>query len=127
MDDESNAIIRRQGPDQKTWYVVAHAPDMATAAIPAGLLKNAHIPVFMFREAAGSSAIPLSYGLLGGVDVAVPEEYYPEAAALLDEDTSSDELSDGFDDSDEDWEDEDNAEDDYSDNDYPEDDAAEDN
>ena len=107
MDDESNAIIKRQGPDQKTWYVVAHAPDMATAAIPSGLLQSAQIPVFLFREAAGSSAIPLSYGLLGGVDVAVPEGYYAEASALLDQDTQNDELSDGFDDPDEDWDDED--------------------
>jgi len=103
MDDESNAIIRRQGPDDKTWYVVAHVPDMATAAIPAGLLRSANIPVFLFREAAGSSAIPLTYGLLGGVDVAVPEAYYPEASALLDDDGQADELTDGLDDNDQEW------------------------
>ncbi len=106
MDDESNAIIKRQGPDDKTWYVVAHTPDLATAAIPAGLLRSANIPVFLFREAAGSSAIPLTYGLLGGVDVAVPEAYYPEASALLDDDEQNDELPDSLDD-DQDWEDDD--------------------
>ena len=67
---------------------------MATAEIPAGLLRTASIPVFLFREAAGSSAIPLSYGLLGGVDVAVPEAYYAEASALLDDDRLSGPLLD---------------------------------
>ena len=66
------------------WYVVAYASDMTTAAIPAGLLRTAGIPVYLSREAAGSSAIPLTVGLLGGVDVAVPEAYYEEARALLD-------------------------------------------
>ncbi|MBI5960830.1 MAG: DUF2007 domain-containing protein, partial [Chloroflexi bacterium] len=70
-------------PDRKTWYVVAFAVDMVTAEIPAGLLRSAGIPVFLFREAAGSSAIPVSVGLLGGVDVGVPEAYYDEALALI--------------------------------------------
>lgn len=84
---DENAIEKRRGPDRKTWYIVAHAPDMTSAEIPAGLLRSANIPVFLFREAAGSSAIPLSVGLLGGVDVAVPEAYYEEAMALLEADT----------------------------------------
>lgn len=67
------------------WTIVAHAPDLATAEIPAGLLRSAGIPVFLFREAAGS-AIPVTVGLLGGVDVAVPEAYYQEAKAILDAD-----------------------------------------
>ncbi len=83
---DNKALIKKRGPDQKTWYVVAHTADLASAAIPAGLLRSAGIPVFLFREAVGSSAIPLSVGLLGGVDVAVPEAYYLEAAALLDDD-----------------------------------------
>ena len=85
---KNNAIIKRRGPDRKLWYVVAHAADMATAEIPAGLLRHAGIPVYLFREAVGSSAIPLTVGLLGGVDVAVPEEHYDEAAALLESDAS---------------------------------------
>ncbi len=88
--NENNAIIKRRGPDRKLWYIVAHAPDMATAEIPAGLLRSAGIPVYLFREAIGSSAIPLSVGLLGGVDVAVPESYYDEASALLERDESDD-------------------------------------
>jgi hypothetical protein len=91
-----NEIETRRGPDRKIWYIVAHAPDLATAEIPAGLLRSANIPVYLFREAAGSSAIPLTVGLLGGVDVAVPEAYYQEAMALLEGDyTNHDELSSG--------------------------------
>jgi hypothetical protein len=90
---DENAVEKRQGPDQKTWYVVAYAVSMTDAEIPAGLLRSAGIPVFLFREAAGSSAIPVSVGLLGGVRVAVPEAYYAEAMALLDfEDDDFDEL-----------------------------------
>jgi len=85
MDNDPQALVKRRGPDQRTWYVVAHAPDLAVAAIPAGLLRSAAIPVFLFHEAVGTSAIPLTVGLLGGVDVAVPEAYYLEARALLGE------------------------------------------
>jgi hypothetical protein len=85
MDENSRAIVKKTGPDRKTWYVVAYAVDMVVAEIPAGLLRSAGIPVFLFREAAGSSAIPLTVGLLAGVEVAVPEEYYEEAVALLDD------------------------------------------
>ena len=85
-DEQKFPIKKRRGPDQRIWYVVAHAVDMTSAAIPAGLLRSANIPVFLFREAAGQSAIPLSVGLLGGVDVAVPEAFYDEALALLEAD-----------------------------------------
>jgi len=74
---------------------VARAPDLTAAAIPAGLLRSAGIPVFLLREAAGS-AIPLTVGRLGGVEVIVPEAYYLEARALLDaEPLSWDELFSG--------------------------------
>jgi hypothetical protein len=104
MDENTNAVMKRRGPDRKTWYVVAHAVDMTTAEIPAGLLRSAGIPVYLFREAAGSSAIPVSVGLLGGVDVAVPEAYFAEAMALLDEgsDDFLDELPPGEEDPNED-------------------------
>lgn len=85
-DQQKFPIKKRRGPDRKLWYVVAHAVDMTSASIPAGLLRSAGIPVFLFREAAGQSAIPLSVGLLGGVDVAVPEAFYDEALALLEGD-----------------------------------------
>jgi hypothetical protein len=86
MDENENAISKRNGPDDQTWYIVASTPDLTTAEIPAGLLRSANIPVFLFREALGSSAMPLMVGRLAGVDVAVPEAYYLEAMALLDAD-----------------------------------------
>ena len=83
-----NAIIKK-GPDQQDWYVVAHAVSLTVAEIPAGLLRSAGIPVYLFREAVSSSAIPLTIGPLSGVDVAVPEAYYREAKTLLGEDDSA--------------------------------------
>ncbi len=92
-DEQKFPIKKRRGPGQAYWYVVAHAVDMTSAAIPAGLLRSADIPVFLFREAAGQSALPLSVGMLGGVDVAVPESFYTEALALLEaDDDTPDEL-----------------------------------
>lgn len=91
MDENANDpsdLIKKSGPDRRTWYIVAHAADLTSAAIPAGLLRSADIPVFLFREAAGASAIPLTVGKLGGVDIGVPEAYYEEARALLDDDDS---------------------------------------
>jgi hypothetical protein len=82
MVDHTNALFKRDG---QSWYVVAHAAGITEAEIVAGLLRSAGIPVFLFREAS-STAIPLSVGPLGGVDVVVPESYYAEATALVDED-----------------------------------------
>lgn len=95
MSDNDQALTRR-GPDQRIWYIVAHATSMIQAEIPAGLLRSAGIPVFFSHE-AGSTAIPVSYGLLGNIDIAVPEEYYSEALALLEEGDSEpdDELPPG--------------------------------
>ena len=90
MDSNLNAITRR-GPDNAIWYVVVRASDIANAEIPAGLLRSAGIPVYLFRE-AGGSVIRVSVGLLGTVDVAVPEAYYEEAKALLEAD-----IENGFD------------------------------
>ena len=80
--NDKNALIKR-GPQGTSWYVVAHAAAMTGAAIPAGLLRSAGIPVYLFREAI-NSVLPLM--TFGGVDIAVPEAYYAEALALLDVD-----------------------------------------
>jgi hypothetical protein len=87
MNDD-NALIKR-GPHGTVWYVVAHASDMAGAAIPAGLLRSAGMPVFLFREAINSVLPLMSFG---GVDIAVPEAYYVEAMGLLESDGPYDEL-----------------------------------
>ncbi len=80
---DENAIIRHN-LNGNTWYVVDRASDITNAEITAGLLRISGIPVLLLREAVGS-AIPVMFGL-GGVDVAVPEAYYTEAMALLDQD-----------------------------------------
>lgn len=100
MTPNSNDLIKkRPGPDQNLWFVVAHATDMTSASIPAGLLQTADIPVYLYREAIGSSALPLSVGKMGGVDITVPEAYYAEALALLEsDDTAFGELPDPDDD-----------------------------
>ena len=87
MDEqpEHTKIIKRRGPDDRIWYIVAEAQGMTEAEIVGGLLRTAGIPVYFFREALGT-AMPVSVGLVGGVQVAVPESYYAEAMALLEGD-----------------------------------------
>lgn len=80
--DDNIPIIKRRGPDNRTWYVVAEAMGSADAEIAGGLLRSAGIPVYFFREALGT-ALPLTVGLVGGVQVAVPEAFYADAMALL--------------------------------------------
>lgn len=84
MDDQpgNREIIKRRGPDDRMWYIVAEAMGMTEAEIVGGLLRTAGIPVYFFREALGT-AMPVSVGLVGGVQVAVPESFYGEAMALL--------------------------------------------
>lgn len=84
MDDETQ-IIKRRGPDDRTWYIVAEAMGSGDAEIIGGLLRSAGIPVYFFREALGT-AMPLTVGLVGGVQVAVPEAFYADAMALLEGD-----------------------------------------
>jgi len=86
MDEqpEHTEIIKRRGPDDRIWYIVAEAQGMTEAEIVGGLLRTAGIPVYFFREALGT-AMPVSVGLVGGVQVAVPESYYAEAMALLED------------------------------------------
>jgi hypothetical protein len=91
--NEQNALTKR-GPDDRLWYIVAQAGGMADAEITAGLLRSARIPVYLFREAI-NSALPLTVGLFGGVEIAVPEAYYAEALALLDAGETLDELPPG--------------------------------
>jgi hypothetical protein len=97
---DTNAIIRK-GPGRQDWYVVAHAVDLTVAEIPAGLLRSAGIPVYLFREAVSSSALPLTIGPLAGVDIAVPKAYYEEAKALLEDDENEGEADKELDSGDE--------------------------
>jgi hypothetical protein len=87
--------ITRRGQDGRTWYVVATALGDAEAAIVAGLLKSAGIPVWAYRESAGW-ALGLNVGLLGTIEILTPGEYYEEAMALLEEgEVEAPQLEDG--------------------------------
>lgn len=99
--DENTQIVKRRGPDDRMWFIVAEAMGVTDAEIVAGLLRSAGIPVYLFREALGT-AMPLTVGLVGGVQVGVPEAYYAEAKALLESD--QDTAPPAFD-TDEDWDD----------------------
>lgn len=92
MSDETR--ITRPGPDGNAWVVVASTPGDTVAAVVAGALESAGIPVYTYRESAGA-AIGLTVGLLGTVDILVPEAHYEDAVALLDEDEGLDELDSG--------------------------------
>jgi hypothetical protein len=74
--------LTRPGPDRRDWYVVAQPGGEAETAIIVGALRSANIPFWVSRESAGT-AIVLTAGLLGNIDVLVPEAYYAEAMALL--------------------------------------------
>ena len=97
-DDDAREIIRRS-PDQRVWIVVAHAFALSDAEIPAGLLRSAGIPVYLDREAA-SAALG---GIFGGVKIAVPEEFYAEAEALLRVEPDDFEMYDALEDGDDGW------------------------
>ncbi|MBN1966575.1 MAG: hypothetical protein JW910_18125 [Anaerolineae bacterium] len=95
MTDQDNTPITRPGPGGKLWYVVATVNGDELAALVAGQIESAGIPVWVYREAAGR-AIGLTMGLLGASDVLVPEEYYEDALNLLDaEDEDDPALDDG--------------------------------
>ena len=64
------------------WIAVAAVQGVTEGEIIAGRLRTAGIPAWISRESA-SSAIPVSYGLLGRFEVMVPVGRYDEAAALL--------------------------------------------
>lgn len=89
-------LMRREGPDGQMWIEVAIAHGEAQAAIIAGMLESAGLPVLVYRESAGL-ALPVQFGRLGEVTVLTLEAYYDEALALLDAEDESDLLEEGDD------------------------------
>lgn len=90
-------LMRREGPDGQLWIEVAIAHGEAQAAIIAGMLESAGLPVLVYRESAGL-ALPVQFGRLGEVTVLTLEDYYDEALRLLDaEDDAVDLLEEGDD------------------------------
>lgn len=84
----ARGIITRMNPEEDAldqpadWIAVAAVQGVTEGEIIAGRLRTAGIPAWISRESA-SSAIPVSYGLLGRFEVMVPVGRYDEAAALL--------------------------------------------
>lgn len=64
------------------WVVVAEVQGMAEGEILAGRLRTAGIPAWISRESAGT-AIAVSVGALGRIEVLVPADRFDEAATLL--------------------------------------------
>ncbi len=77
--------MTRPGPEGQTWIEVAVAYGETQAAILAGVLESAGIPVLVYRESAGR-ALPVNIGRLGEVTVLTLEPFYEEALALLEVD-----------------------------------------
>lgn len=80
-----DSLMKREGPDGQIWIEVAVAHGEAQAAIIAGMLESAGVPVLVYRESAGL-ALPVSFGRLGEVTIMTLEKYYDEALALLEGD-----------------------------------------
>ncbi len=82
-----HVMKQRKGLDGRIWSVVSIAQSEAGAAIEAGRLESAGIPVWIYRESAGM-AIALTVGELGNVYLLTPEDRAEEAIALLGADES---------------------------------------
>lgn len=87
-----NPIHRMQGPDGNLWAVAAIGYGEAHAAIIAGKLESENVPVWVYRESAGT-AFSVNFGELGNVYVLVPNDHYEAAVALLEDE--SDNLEEG--------------------------------
>ena len=72
------------------WKTVAEAAGPLQAAIIAGRLEAAGIPVWVRREAAGD-IYGLTVGLAGRTQVMTPASFYEEARALLEHSPEDDE------------------------------------
>jgi hypothetical protein len=69
--------------DQHQWVSIARDLGDLQAELLRGLLEAREIPVLLFREGAGR-AIGLTIGLLGEVEIMVPDKYKDEAISVLD-------------------------------------------
>jgi hypothetical protein len=70
--------------EQHQWVSIAKDLGDLQAEILRGLLEAQEIPVLLFREGAGR-AIGLMIGLLGEVEIMVPDKYRDEAISILDQ------------------------------------------
>jgi hypothetical protein len=70
------------GEAEVPWVVVLTAVDMVQATIGAARLRDAGIPAHIRQEAA-SSAYPVGVGILGRIEVLVPEPLAAQAGGVL--------------------------------------------
>jgi hypothetical protein len=95
---EEEAGEAGKGDDEPVpWVPVLAVFNMAQAALAIARLRDEGIPAQLRHEAA-STAIPVNVGILGMVDVVVPEPMAEKALMILD--TDEEEPETGFDDSD---------------------------
>nr|MBN1229434.1 DUF2007 domain-containing protein [Anaerolineae bacterium] len=66
------------------WEAALTTYDEVQAAIAASRLGDEDIPVQVRKEAAGS-VLPVGVGILGRIDVMVPEVFLSQARAVLDD------------------------------------------
>jgi hypothetical protein len=69
--------------DHHQWVSIARVQGDLQAELLRGLLEAQEIPVLLSREGAGR-AIGLTIGLLGEVEIMVPDKYKDEAISILD-------------------------------------------
>ncbi|MGF1507760.1 MAG: DUF2007 domain-containing protein [Chloroflexi bacterium] len=90
-DSEAADAERGKGDDEPApWRAVLETLDEVEARLAAARLEDEGIPTRIRREAA-STAIPVNVGILGRIDVLVPEPMVEKAliileAVLMDED-----------------------------------------
>ncbi len=65
-------------------WVVLTVSDQITADIYKSLLETNDIPVFL-RSDASHSVHPFTVGMLGDVEVMVPEKFFEDAKAILED------------------------------------------
>lgn len=74
---------RGRGEDESSpWKTVATVYDQASAVLMTAFLKDAGIPV-RIRQEAVSSALPVTVGLLGRIELRVPESMQHKALLIL--------------------------------------------
>lgn len=79
--------------DNHEWLVVFMTNNLPEAHIIAGRLKHEGIPAWVHQQ-AGANAFGITVGLLGEIRVLVEPHHYDQARAIIEGETSPEELSD---------------------------------
>ncbi len=68
---------------EPTWEVIETVAGDLQAELLGGLLQAQGIPVVLSQEGVGRSVYPVTFGLLGKVDILVPSSYKAQALQVL--------------------------------------------